>query len=1169
MRSATGSRIRWIGSLLVAVLALAGLTLGAPAALSQTAADFTDWTSVSGSPATGTLHGTSVSLAGNIQGGNTSGGYTGFSGSEFTPPLPNSDDVEIGTGSPTPTLTFGSPVANPVFHISNLAGDLNFPSGTSITKLSGDFTVSGSDVLGNFSTPRKGTFRLNGTFSSTTFDMSCSSCGFLLFMQVGAPAPPAPPPPPPPPPTSTVPGVTPPPPPAGANLTAPDILTREADPRGRGREYECTQGSWSNLAADPQFTYTWWGQGGTDVRGRRTKDGQTRVGSDRRYGVESRDFGETFFCEVTAQGADGNVVHAVSQPRILTGLSDDLTPPSATKLPKAFGNFRVRGIDVFQVVQPTNNAPQFDTSGPFAPGWCGGGTPTAFAPVGGQCLPAGGRPGQATYRGVTLDAGQRTFARVYVDMEGARTASPTANLRVTLNVEPDLNSAGRARSRGAWQLTDDPPVSTTAYVTAAERGNAAFSVPFEINPAQVQDPTGRNTPLRPMSLTATVSLDGSDGATGARAAVGARDECLGAEAAACAADNTFRLSDIPVVVTPRLSVDFVSLISRFTDDRGRGGGSGIARPSESLLDGLAKLFPGGAGLLVGNTGFGARIDRVDQLTSSSPECAPFPGDETGVRACRAAYVDEALEHLIQTEGHLRANTAVIGVHHYPVRQGGPLEPGFQAGPIMASKQQFPARFTINDGSLKRPITAAAREFGHALGLPNAGTACGGRGESWPDDQQGRLQGIASDLGKIRADAPQSPLFDLMSFCAPEATAWLSALNWDRSLALIRTLPSTDRFRGLKAASQNGRAFVSGVYGPRGARILRVTAADADNRAPAPDPSSPLKVRALDTGGRELAVAGAALQAASGSPETGTFAVGIPAGAAAVELLINGQVADRKAKSRAPRVRVLAPLSGRHVGRGALLIRWAASDPDRDALQATVDFAANGRSDWRAVFTGASTGAVAIPGSFFARSSAGRIRIRVSDGFGEARAQSGSIRTDGTPPTARIITPQLTRIRGRGRTLLSANGLDDRGNALSSSAFTWFDGRRRLGRGATLRVVLPPGRVALSLRARDRFGRVTTVRRGLTVDPVRLELANLTAPARVSAGATSIRVTVATSLAATLRGGGKRFTVGAKSKTLTIPLPRSPRRGVLKLNLTFAAHGARQPGLTEQLVVLRS
>src|SRR5205085_643727 len=117
----------------------------------------------------------------------------------------------------------------------------------------------------------------------------------------------------------------------------------------------------------------------------------------------------------------------------------------------------------------------------------------------------------------------------------------------------------------------------------------------------------------------------------------------------------------------------------------------------------------------------------------------------------------------------------------------------------------------------------------------------------------------------------------------------------------------------------------------------------ENLPPAPDPDSPLKVRALDGGGKELAVAGAALQTTSGSAGTGTFAVGIPAGAAVVELLANGQVADRRAKSKPPKVRVLAPGAGRHVGRGALRIRWAASDPDKDALEARVAFSANGRS----------------------------------------------------------------------------------------------------------------------------------------------------------------------------------------------------------------------------------
>ncbi len=960
-------------------------------------------------------------------------------------------------------------------------------------------------------------------------------------------------------PSSTLPGVTPPPPPAAENLTPPEISSSTLDSKTQQQAYDCSQGTWSNLAADPRFTYTWWRQGGADAKGRRSAEGQTRMATTARYVPQKRDLGGTFFCEVSAQGADGNVVRATSQPRLLTGLPDSVTPPSATNQPRAYGNFRIRGIDVFQVVQPSNLSP---SSGPFDPGWCGGGTPTPFAPVGDHCEAAGGNPTQATYQGVTLDASKRTFARVYVDMSDARTPFPAAKLRVTLTT-PDLGAKGAATGKGAWQLTQNPPVTSTPYVTAAERANGAYSVQFELNPATLLPRDGRK--LAPVSLDATVALDRSGaGSSTGKADSFVRDECLGTEAAQCAADDHFRLNQIPVAEMPNLDVALVPMETHRNAGLGSGLDGGV-NASPAVIDRVRQLFPGGERWFVRSSRVLANIQQVETLTAADALCAIFPSDDAGVRTCRQAYVNGVLDDLIQRDGSLRSNGVVAGVHHYPVGPGGPPEPGFQLGPPVARNQKVPARLTINDGSLKRPLTAAAREFGHVFGLPNASPGCGGNGEDWPDDQTGRLQGLADDFGGVRVDGPTSPLFDLMSFCAPEATAWLSARNWNRSATLIQTLLGS-RVKRLAAASRAGQAFVSGVVGPRGARVLWVNPADSANLPPAPDPGSRLRVRSLNAAGKELALVGAAIEGSGGA---GTFAVAIPSGTVAVELVMNGQTVDRKARSRAPRVRVTAPRGGKHVGRGALRIAWTASDPDRDALTATVEFAPNGRSGWRPVFTGPSTGVAKLPGSLLERSSAGRLRVRVSDGFSVASARSGPLRTDGHPPTVELISPRLSVLRGGGRTLLEATAQDDRGDALTGRSVTWFAGKRRLGRGARLRATLPAGTVSLRVVARDRFGRTARVTRRLKVEPNRLVTTRLLAPAHVSPKTRTLSVTVAATLAATLRVGGRSYQVGPRAKTLKLALPKSPARGVLKLTLALTAHGPRQPVVREQLTVVRS
>jgi hypothetical protein len=102
------------------------------------------------------------------------------------------------------------------------------------------------------------------------------------------------------------------------------------------------------------------------------------------------------------------------------------------------------------------------------------------------------------------------------------------------------------------------------------------------------------------------------------------------------------------------------------------------------------------------------------------------------------------------------------------------------------------------------------------------------------------------------------------------------------------------------------------------------------------------MRALDSAGRVLVDEGVQVQQLLDAPGAGTFVAPVPARADAVELTINGAVLDRQQRNRPPKVRLLAP--ARHArahSRGKLVVRWSASDPDRDQLQATVDYSFDG------------------------------------------------------------------------------------------------------------------------------------------------------------------------------------------------------------------------------------
>lgn len=175
----TRSVTRALGLVGATLLAFAGLGVSIRDASSQSAQDFADWTSASGSVASGTLHGSSISLSGtNVSSTPASvvdGSSTVFNRPEFTPPLPTSDAIHfIGSTGNSYMLQFGSAVSNPVLHLGSLASTLHFPTGTPITRLSGDaeFLVAGSDVSGQLQAPgddANGTVRLSGTFTSIAF----------------------------------------------------------------------------------------------------------------------------------------------------------------------------------------------------------------------------------------------------------------------------------------------------------------------------------------------------------------------------------------------------------------------------------------------------------------------------------------------------------------------------------------------------------------------------------------------------------------------------------------------------------------------------------------------------------------------------------------------------------------------------------------------------------------------------------------------------------------------------------------------------------------------------------------------------------------------------------------------------------------------------------------
>jgi hypothetical protein len=866
--------------------------------------------------------------------------------------------------------------------------------------------------------------------------------------------------------------------------------------------------------------------------------------------------------------------------------------------PAPYGNVRVRGIDVFQLVQPNSGAQMFGYSAanPEAvsafPSFCGGGTPTSarllpIGPAGSSLCSATPYLRRITYRGVPLDTAKPATAIVYVGMEGAPTSDRRQPLDVTLTATlPNGRQIGPTLVR---RITD-PPASGTPWVTAAERRRAIserHGVPFAMPSAWLGTIA--------VNLKATVAF-----APGTRSWNEA--ECAND---ACGADNTFELRDIP-----KASLPPVLITPLFLRDRPGQTVPGTFPTPEAVFDVVRHLVPGGERIRL--RWYAATLDITTQasLTATALPDIPLmgpgrfacngmiygPPGQTSVaaatRRCRADAVSAVIDQWVADNPPRYRGGDGRTVQAYDIAAAiidYPGEPGWWWGGTIRnvgpSEVRPVPRMAL--ACCTRPITAATHELLHAYTVPHAGQGCPGTaagaaqaGERWPEDDRGRLQGTRFDsrppAPHMGFDDPVSPrLYDLMSYCAAgddsaeaatEATrgdAWISPRNWNRAVAELESLRSRVGLgRGrptfgrvpLARAAQGPRAgrtpFAVGQAGAESGRILRVNQPDGDDAVPAADPASPVRLRSLAADGAVLSEVGVRVTVGSESPpgSPGTFVAPVARGAAAVELLRDGRVLDRMERDAAPTVRLSAPRSTRHVRAGRRLeVRWTAADRDDRELHATVDYSADDGRTWRTVFSGRSAGRATLRADGLPGARRARVRVTVSDGFSEATARSAAFRLDGRRPDVRIVAPARGHLLQAGIPVrLAAVALDGGGTALTGRSVRWFAGRRSLGSGAELTARLPAGRVRLRAVARDAHGAsraaVTTVR----VAPNRLRLLRLDAPSTVPRAARTVTVTVAASSAARLRVNGRRWTVGPRPRRVVVRLPARPAGGVLRV-----------------------
>lgn len=957
--------------------------------------------------------------------------------------------------------------------------------------------------------------------------------------------------------------IAPAPPPAGM-APAPIVGPRIGGEPGHDGTYRCNPGTWTGT---PTFAYTWLRRdGGRSKEVTRTPTYRPPSGAI----AAALGAGSYYQCLVEARNVFGTA-SALSRAVLLVPRAKN----PLTLLQDPYGDFRIRGIDVLQEVQPNTGATQFQFPSGAFPSLPGGGTPTGLT-VGPNGSLVGNKQ-RATYQGVLLDRTKPTTAIVYVDLNNSFPTNPGQPLEVSLSMV-----SGNQVVRGPITRTMTNPQRTTSDVVSnLDRANLAYSVRFPIPAGWLL--RGRLSDAGTISLRATVRFPSSS-------RVFALRQC---EASGCAENDAYRLDAV------RLGPLLSGLIIQTLDLRQQGQ---PAPPDPTfVLRGARQVMPGGERLRVLPYAGQLNITAAANFVPSQKICK---GATT--RSCREAIVGAQVifwsdnNPATQRVGFLHTPFHVydllMGVHNYPSGAPGTLEPGWSSSASnLASLPIRGENFTafglqpyMAVTYVQRPLTAAAHELGHQLTAPHADLTCGGNSngqvaEPWSPDNAGRLQGALAVIRPAFAGSPSmlrsvsvdgangAQLYDLMSYCAPGAASGekgvgLSARNWDRffsaQIAYQDRLESAGfaRVRSARAASRPALLAV-GVLGADGGAITRVGQSLA---VPADVPASSLRLRSLAVDGHVLRDAGASVLPLSEQSTQANFSGPVDPGAAAVELVRDGALLDRKPRSLAPRVALQSPHAGQRVRRGRELgVRWRASDPDSKSLDAKVEFSPDAGLSWRTVLDGPDRGAARVPSAYLAGSSRAQVRVTISDGFAEGRSVSGRFRVDARPPRATIQRPVSGETLHAGSAVLLGAGRDDLGRTLRGQSLTWFAGRRRLGQGERLTVKrLAAGHTTLRLVARAASGATATahIRLRIVTDPPRL--LTLSAPRLVGVRTRRIAIHVRAASPAILRAGGHRYHVGPRSRRLSLSLPRAPRHGLLHLGFVLSGPSGHITGALE-------
>lgn len=663
---------------------------------------------------------------------------------------------------------------------------------------------------------------------------------------------------------------------------------------------------------------------------------------------------------------------------------------------------------------------------------------------------------------VRLIRDKRTFARVYVESDGASVAAVRATLRATW-------SGGSAEAispsnPGGWKLT---------VVNNPNRTNIDQSFLFELPLEWTHKPNlSLHAELNPQELPPEPTYS----------------------------DNTWTFGPVNFAQSPRLPVRFYAWGYEL------GGTTYYPRYQEDILQSyswirraypISSLTPSGNGPGLApelSYVFDAALgSRVDQTSETCEDLVTYNTDGTIAdddrNACAGRYIRSRMRAWRTEAGESRPYFGWTSTAAGFFTRGAA---GNGAGSAPAGTMCCGANWDT-DGAITDWYTG--HEIGHLLGRGHPGPAADnpltsaieGCGHS-PDDpnfpyagarigpNSGTFAGFDSGWWNLpKAVYPANIWTDMMSYCNNQ---WISDYTYDGIFDFL----SSAQLTALPSPAQGDLLSVFGAINPSGEtaalEYVRRLSSVGDQPVRVPGPYS-LRLRGAN--GAQLADYPFTPTGDADEDEL-VIAEVVPfvAGARTLQVvrLADGAILGTASISANPPTISGVTVAGAPGPIGAELnLSWTANDADGDALRFDVHYSADGGTTFQPVAFNLSETSAQLDTSELAGSANAVVRIVATDGVHSAQASSAPFTMAGKAPRPFISAPaDGTTVQWGTPIVFVGEALDLQDGYLADAQLTWRRQGRTpaLGTGATITVDdLPVGTHTISLIAENSAGQTAT------------------------------------------------------------------------------------------------